>query len=239
MKRGYFVTGTDTAVGKTFVTCALAGLFKEIGLVVGVMKPIESGCPEGEGGNHDNILIPADAMKLKLASGSEDSMEDICPYRFAMPVSPNIAAREATQDEDNIELTTIKQSFDRMKKTNDIMLVEGAGGFMTPITSTKTMADLAFSIGLPLIIVAASKLGVLNHTLLTVAHARSMGLKVAGIILNHPKPIKRTDESIVFNKSELARIKGIPLLGELPFIEGPVSELMEIAKKELDPKKLV
>lgn len=239
MRRGYFVTGTDTAVGKTFVTCALAGLFKEIGLVVGVMKPIESGCPEGESGDGDNILIPTDAMKLKLASGSEDSMEDICTYRFAMPVSPNIAAREANQDEDSIKLPKIKQSFDRMKKTNDIMLVEGAGGFMTPITGTKTMADLAFSIGLPLIIVASSKLGVLNHTLLTVAHARSIGLKVAGIILNHPKPIKRTDESIIYNKSELARIKGIPLLGELPFIEGPVSELMKIAKKELDPKKLV
>lgn len=235
MKRGYFVTGTDTAVGKTFVSCALAGLFKDIGLVVGVMKPVESGCLEGEG----DMLIPTDAMKLKQASGSEDNMDDICPYRFALPASPNIAAREAHQDENHIKLGKIKQSFDRMKKTNDIMIVEGSGGFMTPITGTKTMADLAFSIGLPLIIVSASRLGVLNHTLLTVAHARSIGLKVAGIILNHPKPIKRSDESIVFNKSELSRIKGIPLIGELPFIEGPVSELMKIAKKEIDLKKLI
>jgi dethiobiotin synthetase len=239
MKKGYFITGTDTGTGKTFIACALAGLFKETGIEVGVMKPVESGCPEGEGDGHGDILIPTDAMKLKLASGSEDHMDDINPYRFALPVSPNVAARKAGLVAKQIDLKRIKSAYDRLQKANEMMIVEGAGGLMTPITNSKTMADLALLIGLPIIVVSASKLGVLNHTLLTIAHARSIGLKVAGIILNHPKMSDDLDKSIEFNKGELSRIKGVPFLGELPFIDGPMSELVKTARAEIKLKELL
>lgn len=239
MKRGYFITGTDTGTGKTFVACALAGLFKETGIDVGVMKPVESGCPEGEGDGQGAILIPTDAMKLKLASGSDDHMDDINPYRFALPLSPNIAAREASMHSKEIDLKRIKEVYDRLKKTNETMIVEGAGGLMTPLTNTKTMADLALMIGLPIIVVSASKLGTLNHTLLTVSHAKSVGLKVAGVILNNPVEPDKKDESLAFNKTELSRIKGVPFLGELPFIDGPVEELIKVARVELKLKDLI
>ncbi len=239
MKKGYFITGTDTGVGKTFVSCALAGIFKETGIEVGVMKPVESGCPEGEGEGRGDILIPTDAMKLKLASGSVDHMDDINPYRFAMPVSPNIAARKASLHAEQIDLKRIKAAYDRLKKTNEMMIVEGAGGLMTPVTNSKTMADMALLIGLPIIVVSASRLGTLNHTLLTVAHAKRIGLKVAGIILNHPSAPDKKDESLPFNREEPSRIKGVPFLGELPFIDGPVSELIDTARKEIAIKELL
>ena len=127
MKNGFFIIGTDTGVGKTFVSCALASLLKETGIGVGVMKPVESGCPEGDGDDHDNILIPTDAMKLKLASGSEDHMDDINPYHFALPVAPNIAAREAHLHAKEIDMDRIKEVYDRLKKTNEMMIIEGGG----------------------------------------------------------------------------------------------------------------
>ena len=98
---------------------------------------------------------------------------------------------------------------------------------------------MALSIGLPIIVVSASRLGTLNHTLLTVAHAKRIGLKIAGIILNHPAPPNKEDESLPFNKAELSRIKGVPFLGELPFIDGPVTELVKTARKEIKLKELL
>ncbi len=239
MKKGFFITGTDTEVGKTFVACALARLLKDTGLDVGVMKPVESGCTEGDGESTGDILIPADAMKLKQASGSEDIMEDISLYRFPLPVAPNVAARAAGLVAKDIDFKRIKQTFERIAKNHKVTLVEGAGGLMTPITDTKTFADLARLLGIPLIIVSASKLGVMNHTLLTVAHARKIGLKIAGLVLNHPRTPDKRDESIKYNAQELKRIKGVPFLGELPFIDGPISELEKTARKSIALKHLL
>jgi dethiobiotin synthetase len=238
MSKGFFITGSDTEVGKTFVACALARLFKGTGLDVGVMKPVESGCLEGDGEGDSDILIPSDAMKLQQASGSEDNMEDISLYRFPLPVAPNVAARVAGITKE-IDFERIKQTYERLAKNHKVVIVEGAGGLMTPVTDTKTMTDLALHMGLPLIVVSASKLGVMNHTLLTIAHARKVGLKIAGLILNHPTIPKKTDESINYNRTELERIKGIPFLGELPFIDGPVSELEKTAREKIDLKQLL
>ena len=236
---GFFITGTDTEVGKTFVACALARLFKESGIDVGVMKPVESGCMKGDGEGTDDILIPADALKLKQASGSTDLIEEISLYRFPLPVAPNVAARAVNLVGKDIDFKRIKQGMTRLFQAHEITLVEGVGGLMTPITDTKTITELARLLDLPLIIVAASKLGVMNHTLLTVAHARKVGLKVAGIILNHPAPPDKFDKSLKYNRRELERIKGVPFLGELPFIDGPISELEKTARESIDLKELL
>ncbi len=211
MKRGCFITGTDTGVGKTFVACALAGALKNHGRDVGVMKPVETGCAERGGG-----LVPADALALKEAAGAADPLDAINPYRFAAPLAPNVAARSTGRE---IDLTIIKERYEDLSTVHDLVLVEGAGGLFAPVTDSETMADLAALLGLPLIIVAPSRLGCINHTLLTVRAAEQKGIPVLGIILNHPVPLDAADLSTQYNLEEIKRLSGVPVLGEVPYME--------------------
>jgi dethiobiotin synthetase len=139
MQKGYFITGTDTEVGKTFVAAGLAKAMAETGLRVGVMKPVETGCTV-----KDETLVPKDAVFLKQAAGVE------------------------------IDFEKIKECYGELSKDKDVMLLEGAGGLMVPLAEDKTSADLVLFLELKLIVVAPSRLGVLNHTLLTVRHARDI-----------------------------------------------------------------
>lgn len=211
MKRGCFITGTDTGVGKTFVACALACALKRSGMDVGVMKPVETGCVERNGG-----LVPADALALKAAAASADPLDTINPYRFAEPLAPNVAARNTERE---IDLTIIKERFEDLSSVHDLVLVEGAGGLLAPVTDSETTADLVVQLGLPLIIVAPSRLGCINHTLLTVRVAEQKGIPVLGIILNHPAPLDAADLSTQYNLDEIKRLSGVPVLGEVPYME--------------------
>lgn len=207
MNKAYFITATDTGAGKTFVTAGIAEALRKNGINVGVMKPVESGCTFKEG-----RLIPEDALKLKDASGTDDALDIINPYRFREPVAPNIAARLEGVE---IDFEKIKNCFETLRAAHDIMLVEGAGGILAPVTDKKTIADLIAYLDIPLIIVASSKLGVINHTLLTFRHAIDIGLTVKGIILNEISDLK--DHSVSFNRSEIERLTSKPLLSEVPF----------------------
>ena len=218
MPQGYFITGTDTGVGKTYFACALARSLCKKNLKVGVMKPVETGCSPVETGcspNEDGLLplVPHDALALKEAASSEDPIELICPYTFALPVAPSVAARAKGVE---VELEKIKESFVNIASGKDVMVVEGAGGLLVPIGENKTMANLALALGLPLIVVAPSRLGCINSALLTVKAAESTGLKVRGVILNHTTP--EGDESTPHNRGELEGF-GIKVLGDLEFSE--------------------
>jgi dethiobiotin synthetase len=214
--KGFFITATDTNVGKTYVAQALARGLLETGLSVGVMKPVETGCVSDE--TFTGGLRPADAVKLKEASLSEAPLELINPYRYCAPLAPNIAAREAG---DKIELKEIQTHFEELAQMCDVMIVEGAGGVMVPLNDNETTLDLMKLLGLPIIIVAPSRLGCINHTLLTYNAAIGAGLSVAGIILNQPDSL--VDESTPLNASEL-RGFGLPIKKELPFsTEGKLS----------------
>jgi dethiobiotin synthetase len=225
MSKGYFITGTDTGVGKTFVTTLLARSFKGDGFSVGVMKPVETGCART-----DNGLLAADALALKEAAASNEDIELLCPYRFPEPLAPNVAAKLAATE---IEIRTIKENYDCLAKDHDVMLVEGAGGLLVPINDNEDMADIARALDLPIIIVAASKLGVINHTLLTLSAAFKRELQIAGIIINHTT--KDCDDSYKYNATEIRRLAGsVPVLGELPFIIDktsipPASSLLELS----------
>ncbi|MBW7957091.1 MAG: dethiobiotin synthase [Deltaproteobacteria bacterium] len=208
MKRSFFITGTDTGVGKTEVACMLARAFRAAGLKPGVMKPVETGCPE-----RDGRLLPMDALKLKEASGTDADLDLINPYRFAPPLAP-ITASELSGI--SIDFQKIKSCAKELSNTHDVMLVEGAGGLLTPIVQGKYMADLALDLGLPIIIVSANRLGTINHTLLTARCAAALRLKVAGIILNNPAP-RRDDLSLTHNRAELERLSPAPVLFEAPF----------------------
>ncbi len=206
MKQGLFITGTDTGVGKTLVAAALASFLKKEGVDVGVMRPVESGCRRQEG-----RLVPQDALFLREAAGCADNLDLINPYRLEAPLAPSLAAeREGVE----IDLGKLIECFQAIKEKHDFILVEGAGGLLVPLREGYFISDLAQVFQLPLLIVAASRLGVINHTLLTVRYAQSLTIKVAGVILNNPE---EEDSASGSNSSLLQQLLDVPLLGVIPF----------------------
>jgi dethiobiotin synthetase len=206
---GLFITGTDTGVGKTLVAASLAAYLRDRGYRVGVMKPVETGCPERNG-----MLIPEDAVRLKEASGCTEPIGKICPYRFSQPVAPSIAAERAGH---KIDVDLLLTTYGEISAEYDITLVEGAGGLMVPLLPSYTYADFARVLKLPLLVVAANKLGVLNHLLLTLEHASCKGLSVLGYVLN--STASETSLAVETNREVLLGLTGVPCLGDLPFIE--------------------
>jgi dethiobiotin synthetase len=206
MKQGLFITGTDTGVGKTLVAAALASFLKKEGVDVGVMKPVESGCRRQEGN-----LVPQDALFLREAAGCGDDLDLVNPYRLKAPLAPSLAAeREGVE----IDLGKLFECFQAIKEKHDFILVEGAGGLMVPLREGYLISDLVQLFQLPLLIVAASRLGAINHTLLTVRHAQSLTIKVAGVILNNPEEEDLASRS---NSDLLPQLLDVPLLGIIPF----------------------
>ncbi len=171
--RGLFVTGTDTGVGKTYVTCALARGLRAAGVDVGVMKPIETGVPP---------TGPEDARALQRASGVEDPLELICPVRFSLPASPEAAAQAEGR---SVSRADLRKAFEFLARRHEFMLVEGAGGLLVPLDPHHDMADLVRELDLPLLVVARGRLGTVNHTRLTLEVAETRGLEVFGVVISH------------------------------------------------------
>lgn len=200
--RGLFVTGTDTGVGKTFVTTALARGLRAAGIDVGVMKPIETGVPAAG---------PEDARALRIAAGVDDTLEQICPVRFSLPASPEAAARAENQP---VPMAAIHEAFEVLARRHALMLVEGAGGLLVPIDGATDMADLARAFGLPLLLVARANLGTVNHTRLSLEAAEARGLEVFGVVLSHATA--ELPEGDRRNLEGLRERLGGRLLAELP-----------------------
>ena len=205
---GLFITGTDTGVGKTVVTAALALALMERGLRVGVMKPVESGCPRV-----GNRLVPQDALFLQRAADCKADFSLINPYALAAPLAPALAAEMEGM---NIRLEVIQQSFHKLSSTHDIVLVEGAGGLLSPLFGDKTTLDLAHALSLRLVIIARNILGTINHTALTVRVAQAAGLQVAGVVLNNALPAPEVAGHA--NADALRRWVTAPFLGEMPYL---------------------
>ena len=169
---GLFVIGTDTEVGKTFVACRLAKLLVELGMRVGVYKPVASGSVE---------MSRSDAELLRAAANQDCELEYVCPQQFAAPVAPPIAAAmERREVDEALLLSGANWWLGRC----ELLIVEGAGGALSPISSKQTVLDLAVQFGYPLLLVVASRLGAVNHTLLTLEAAHKRGLRVEAIVLN-------------------------------------------------------
>ena len=202
MTRGFFVTGTDTGVGKTVVACALVRMLRRADIDVGVMKPVETGVTERG---------PLDAQALASAAGSSDPLTDVCPLRYALPAAPTVAARAESRP---VDLQRIQEAYGRIASKHRVMIVEGAGGLLVPLTDEMTMGGLAADLQLPLIVVARGALGTINHTLLTLEAATNHGLEVAGVIVSHgPEPLSAPDAA---NLHFLRERLGKRLLGEIP-----------------------
>ncbi|NLF70211.1 MAG: dethiobiotin synthase [Candidatus Anammoximicrobium sp.] len=206
---GLFVTGTDTGVGKTYVAACLVRSLAATGLRVGVYKPVASGCV-GDGGR----LFSEDAAALWHAAGCPGDLDRVCPQRFAAPLAPPLAARREGR---NVDAALLRTGLQYWLDRADLVVVEGVGGLMSPVTDTEFAADLADDFGFPLLVVAANALGVINQTLQTLITAATFrdGLKLAGIVLNHPRPPSPDDPSLATNRSELQQRCVPPVLAEL------------------------
>ena len=207
--RGIFVTGTDTGVGKTVIACAVVRALRDEGARVAVMKPVASGAfqtPEG--------LRNADALALMEAAGRgfSHAYGEVNPYCFEPPISPHIAAKEA-----GIEVDTrmIRQKYEQLAVGADWVVVEGAGGWFAPINGHQTMADLAWALSVPALLVVGLKLGCLNHAQLTRAGIEAHGVRLAGWVVSG---IDQHMMRVEANLETLERLFGEPPLAVVPHL---------------------
>lgn len=207
-KKGIFITGTDTGVGKTIVAATLARLLKMHGCNVGVMKPVTSGCHEVNG-----QLVSDDAILL-AQSASIPMNKYIAPYCFSEAVAPSEAARNQGV---TINFDEIKDSFNILSPKYDFMIVEGAGGLMVPLAGGLLIADLARHLDLPLLVVGKPGLGTINHTLLTCFAGQQLGLSITGVILNNYPAIPNAAEKSASH--HIGALCGAPILGLWPHRE--------------------
>ncbi len=226
MPKGFFITGTDTGVGKTFAAGIVIRALSLLGLRTGAMKPVESGCVR-KGGE----LVPSDGRFLKEMAEMDDPLGTITPCRFENPLAPFIAAEIESAE---VGIKEITAAFARLGSKYDALVVEGIGGLMVPLKQDYFVSDLAAEFRLPLIIVARPGLGTINHTLLTIDHAIRAGLEIAGIILNYTGPPENTIAERT-NQEVLSRTSPVQVIGKLPFMAEISRETAErTAIKSLD-----
>ncbi|MBC8519604.1 MAG: dethiobiotin synthase [Gammaproteobacteria bacterium] len=204
MRQGFFVTGTDTGVGKTEITAAIAAHYADNGITVHPRKPVESGCLVDTKGEK---LFPQDASTLQTASRTIESLSEICPYRFTQPVSPE---RAAAISGNRLTLEMLKDACRPGAEwgASDLLLIEGAGGFYSPIAEHALNADLATAVGLPLILVAEDRLGAVNQVLMARHAILDRGLDIKYIFLNKQR---YSDENNLESISELVPEPVIPI----------------------------
>ncbi|MBT9163311.1 MAG: ATP-dependent dethiobiotin synthetase BioD 1 [Chloroflexi bacterium] len=207
---GIFVLGTDTEIGKTVITGLLAGLLREQGIRIGVMKPVASGgIPTPEG------IISEDAIFLKEAAGVEDNLRKINPYCLKNPMAPGVAARIEKVD---VSFPVIAESYRYLQQRYDLTLVEGAGGLIVPLTpSFLTNIDEIKMLSIPVILVGRGTLGTINHICLTVRVLQQEGIEILGIILNRYQERGIVEET---NPQVIEEITGIKIFGVIPQIDG-------------------
>ncbi len=220
--RGLFVTGTNTEVGKTHVGAMIARALVAAGHRVGVYKPVESGCRRD---CEKNALIAADARQLWEAAGRPGDLAKVCPQRFEAALSPPQAA---ALENKNVDPLLLRSGVNYWQGRSDIVLVEGAGGLMSPLSREDYNANLAADLGLPLVIVADNRLGTINVTLQTIITARAVApkLPIVGVILNQTE-LRGKDASVGLNAEELNARCDVPLLAMVEFEQQQFSNTLD------------
>lgn len=221
--KGCFITGTDTGVGKTYIAARLIRGLQNLGISVRPRKPVESGCSL-----EDGCLVPEDALLLSNTAGNLEPLDRVCPYRFAAPISPERAARMERRSLSLQDLVAACQIH-----AQHFLLVEGAGGFHSPIASNSLNADLAQALGLPIIIVAADRLGTINQVLLTAEAVINRHLDLLAVILNQIEPGTTTGD---MNNAEDLQIwlNNVPII-QTPYGNGTISaESLEVIRPLLE-----
>lgn len=215
---GLFITGTDTGVGKTRVAAALCLAFAAAGYRVAAMKPVASGCEMTPAG-----LRNADALALLQAMTVRADYSEVNPYAFEPAIAPHIAAREANR---HVDLAVLDRSYERLRLRSDIIVVEGAGGWLAPIDDTHTFADLAVRWNLDVVLVVGLRLGCLNHALLSVEAIERRGLKLCGWIGNSVDlGFERRAQNVATLQDRIVA----PCLADIPYL--PASDSVELSKE--------
>lgn len=216
-KPGLFVTGTDTEVGKTVVSCSIAWALRHqrLGAAVGVCKPFASDCRKERGG-----LVADDAEALAHFSDCRLPLDVINPIRYRAPLAPAVAAEQAGEPTD---WDAIAHALTRIDDASDVVVVEGVGGLMVPLdpaVPSRTVLDLAAHLDYPVLVVARSGLGTLNHTAMTVALLKIRGLRVAGVVMNGYNPDEAAamadDPSRGSNRNWLRKLADVPVVAVAP-----------------------
>ena len=218
----YFVTGTDTGVGKTLVSAALLhALALRHARVVG-MKPVAAGglLREGDGWVNEDVAALRQASTLRVAPGLDN------PVLLPEPLSPHLAALHAGR---RISIPALQQAFDALQAQADAVVVEGAGGWLVPLDEQRTMADLAMALALPVVLVVGLRLGCLNHALLSAAAIRASGLRLAGWVANRIDPkMACVDENLAYLQTHLPA----PLLGDIAYADAPDAKAVRLQLPE-------
>ena len=226
MPKGFFVTGTDTGVGKTIMAGALLKAMIFLGAKPCAMKPLESGC-----GKEGDVLVPYDGMFLKQMAHVDEPLHLITPCCFENPLAPLAASEEEMTDAD---LMAVRKTYTKLSQKYDSIVVEGIGGIMVPIRKDYFVSNLAAEFELPLVVVTRPGLGTINHTMLTVHYALREGLKVAGVIINY----SRSPEHSMAEKTNpvvLAKICPVPIIGIFPYLKTvDEDEIARFALKSLN-----
>ena len=221
-KKAYFITGTDTGVGKTLVACALLQAFVKQGIKAVGMKPVAAGCVETPAG-----LCCEDVECLRVAGNVAAPREWVNPYTLVLPVAPHIAAEHSGVE---INLEQIDRSFRQVREIADVTVVEGVGGFVVPLNARQDTADMAEMLGLPVILVVGMRLGCINHALLTAQAIRHKGLSLVAWVANRIDPdMAAFDENLHALETRLAA----PLLGIIPY-QAEVNPAAESGLMDLD-----
>lgn len=210
MNRGAFITGTDTGVGKTVVTAALAHHLSQSGIAVGVMKPVETGVSSPTSPR-------CDAVRLKVAAANRETLSLIRPYRFRAPVAPLAASRLERKP---IRLGTIFSAFRALRTRHAVLLVEGVGGIYVPLTVSHDVLDLMQEMKLPVIVVGRTGLGGINHARLTIETLRRRKIHVLALVLNHTGESRGTTarRQAQTTIALLRELDGVPVIGPLPYV---------------------
>lgn len=229
--RGIFLTGTDTGAGKTLVSAAVLRALARRGLRVAAFKPVETGCRV----EVDGSLVGEDCAVLAGACSCGRAPRDVAAYLFREPAAPLVAAEAEGA---TIDRERLLARFAAIAAGADFVLVESAGGLMVPVADGFTTRDLARDLGLPAVVVVASRLGCINHALLTLEVLRSSSIPVAGIVLNTVPDGGAFPLATRTNRDVLARFAGAPDLGAMPLVEearrGDLDHLADLADAFLD-----
>jgi dethiobiotin synthetase len=215
------VTGTDTGVGKTYVSTVLLGLMRRRGLRVAAMKPVEAGVGAAD--------PSSDAMRLREAAGEQDPLEQVRPILIAEPLAPWVALARAGG---GVDLNTLDAAFHALSEGRDAIVVEGAGGLLVPLTRDLAFDGLFVGWGLDLVVVAGNRRGTLNHTMLTVRAAHDAGLRVRGVVLNALGPESRGIAERTNLEALLELLEPVPVV-PFPWIrkDRPLDYALEIAEE--------
>lgn len=227
MLKSLFIAGTDTDVGKTYITAGLAVVLRKMNVNVGVMKPFAAGSAQKKGYKSEDIEI------LSRAAHACDPENLVNPQFFPIPASPYTAWKKLKTKP---KISTILSSFKKLTKLHDMILVEGMGGIMTPILKDYYITNLIKDMKIPIVIVTRSKVGTVNHTIMTVKMCEKYKIPVKGIIINDfdkGYPVKDLTR-------DLQNLTGVPVLGSIPFIKDMSdASLARIFKKNLNLKLLM